>query len=464
MAVEVDDERITMHEVHRFPNRGVQLGETLHWDVLRIYDGVLDGLRAAGPVASVGVDGWAVDYGLLDRTGALLSNPVHYRDRRTEGLPESVHRSISAVDLYSRTGLQVQPFNTIYQLAAAAQSPIMAEARQLLLIPDLLGFWLTGVANAEITNASTTGLLDLRSRSWAYDLVERVGVAAELLPPIIEPGEIVGPLKPQVVADTRQTPGVQLVAVGSHDTASAVAAVPARDHQFAYVATGTWSLVGVELRAPVLTEASRAANFTNELGVDGTVRYLRNVMGLWLLQECLREWGDPPLEPLLAAAAREVPLRHMVDAGDVALLAAGDMPARLAAVCDNTSQSPPASRSAMVRCILDSLALAHALAIAEASNLSGQAVETVHIVGGGARNALLCQLTADACGRPVVAGPVEAAALGNALIQIRTMRNGLDDLSDLRAQVAANSELVRYQPHGDQRQWAEAAARVVSSK
>lgn len=460
MAVEVSSESTALVEVHRFPNGPVRVGDTLHWDILGLYRGVLDGLRAAGPVDSVGIDSWAVDYGLLDSTGALLGNPVHYRDARIDGVPAAVHAVVPAAELYAATGVQVLPFNTIYQLAASVGTPQLAAARRLLLVPDLLGHWLTGAVVSEVTNASTTGLLDPRTRTWATDVMRRVGIDPALFAPLVEPGTVVGELTSSVLAETGRTGPVPLVAVGSHDTASAVVGVPASSDRFGFVATGTWSLVGVELAAPVLTEASRAANFANELGVDGTVRFLRNVMGLWLLQECLREWGSPDLGLLLAAAAESPPLAAVIDAGDPAFIPPGDMPARIAAACVRTGQTEPVDRAATVRCVLDSLALAHRRALRAAAAITGRDLDVVHIVGGGARNALLCQLTADACGLPVLAGPVEAAAYGNALIQARALGVLSGDFADLRAVLRATVAPTRHEPTGDTFAWAAAEGRL----
>ncbi len=462
MAFDIEPGQVAFTEAHRFPNGPVRLGDTLHWDVLALYRGVLDGLRAAGPrLDAVGIDSWAVDYGLLDATGALLGNPVHYRDRRTDGVPEAVHARVPAAELYRVTGLQVLPFNTVYQLAAARGTPQLGAAERLLLIPDLLTNWLTGANVSEVTNASTTGLLDARTRTWSAELPARLDLPGRLLAPLVEPGTEVGLLHDHVLAETGLAGPVPVVAVGSHDTASAVVGVPAATRNFAYVATGTWSLVGVELDAPVLTEAGRAANFSNELGVDGTVRYLRNVMGLWLLQECLREWGDPDLEGLLDAAAAEPGPAAVVDAGDPAFIPPGNMPDRIAEACARTGQTPPPTPAATVRCVLDSLALAHRRAVRQAADLSGRQVDVVHVVGGGARNRLLCRLTADACGLPVVAGPVEAAAYGNALVQARALGVVTGGLPDLRALVRASTELVRYEPGGDARAWQAAEERLT---
>lgn len=478
IAGRFEDGRLRTEEVVRFPNGPVTVPAdgraSLHWDVLSLYAGVVGGLRrAAGPrgLASVGVDSWAVDYGLLDADGALLGNPVHYRDGRTDGAPERVFAHLPAERMYAVNGLQVQPFNTVFQLAAASGGAQLAAARDLLLVPDLLGYWLTGERVAELTNASTTGLVDVRERRWAdacLDLLEAgFGVAArDLLPGLVEPGTVVGALRggPEPGAGLGAAAGAPLVAVGSHDTASAVVAVPAATRRFAYVSSGTWSLVGVELEAPVRTEASRAANFTNELGVDGTVRYLRNVAGLWLLQESLRTWRERgrevDLADLLERTARVPALSCVVDVDDPRFLPPGDMPARIAAFAAETGQRPPEGEAEVARCVVDSLALAYRRAVRQAAELSGTDVEVVHVVGGGSRNALLCQLTADAVGLEVVAGPAEGAAIGNLLVQARAVGAVEGGLADLRRIVADSTEVGRYRPSGPGAPW-EAAERLL---
>ncbi|WP_421735077.1 rhamnulokinase [Cellulomonas sp.] len=460
----VGGDRVDLHEVNRFPNGPVRVGGALHWDVLGLYRGILDGLRAAtrevGALDGVGIDSWAVDYGLLDADGELLGNPFHYRDARTDGVPDTVFATIPAPELYARTGLQVQPFNTVFQLVAAQGTAALASARGMLLVPDLLGYWLTGVRVAEVTNASTTGLLDATTRTWALDVAAALGIAEGLLPPLRDAGELLG--------HTTLLGEVPVWTVGSHDTASAVVAVPATGADFAYISCGTWSLVGLELDRPVLTEASRAANFTNEAGVDGTVRYLRNVMGLWVLQESIRTWNEAglpaDLPDLLAAAARVPALTTVVDLDGPAFLPPGDMPSRIAAEAARTGQTPPQSQAETVRCILDSLALAYRRAVRQAADLAGRSIDVVHVVGGGVRNELLCQLTADATGLPVVAGPVEGAALGNVLVQARAAGVLSGSLADLRAVGARGLDLRRYQPGATggptDRQWAAAEGRV----
>ena len=509
IAGRVSASGVELHEVSRFPNEPVRAGGTLHWDILGLYRSVCSGLTAAAstfPLASVGIDTWGVDYGLLDAAGALVGNPVHYRDSRTEGVTVPVPDQT----LYAVTGIQRLPINTIYQLAAAAGTPALSAARTLLLIPDLLAYWLTGTIGAEVSNASTTGLLDVTTRTWALGLIGQAGIPAGIFPPLRQPGDLIGPITAGPAGAGSGAVGsgggghgqgafvsggaepVPLVAVGSHDTASAVVAVPASGPHFAYISSGTWSLVGLELDAPVLTEESRLANFTNEAGIDGTIRYLRNVTGLWLLQECARTWGvsvgsatgpatgpavgraagpmagpDPrasagPLDfgSLLAAAAAEDPLRYVFDADDPVFLPPGDMPARICSWLSARDLPTPGSPAQLVRCILDSLALGYRRALLDAQSLSGQHADVVHIVGGGSRNDLLCQLTADATGLPVVAGPAEATALGNVLVQARAFGAAPGGLDGLRALLRSSVRLRRFAPSGDGRDWAAAARRV----
>jgi sugar (pentulose or hexulose) kinase len=452
MAGQVSAAGVALHEVHRFANEPVTAGGTLYWDILRLLAEVRAGLEAAArqfPLASAGIDSWGVDFGLLDETGALLSNPVHYRDVRTAG----VRIPVPAAELYAVTGIQHLPFNTVYQLAA---TPMLRHAATMLLIPDLLVYWLTGQAGAEVTNASTTSLYDVRAQDWATGLIRKAGLPPRIFPPLRRPGEVIGPiLEPNGLGSP-----LPLIAVGSHDTASAVAGVPAEGPGFAYISSGTWSLAGVELDAPVLTEASRAANFTNETGIDGTIRYLRNLTGLWLLQESLRSWPEASLVSLLGEAARLPPLRFVIDPDDPVFLPPGDMPGRITSWLASRGEAIPAGPAETVRCILDSLALAYRRAIAQAQSLSGRHADVVHIVGGGARNELLCQLTADATGLPVIAGPAEATCFGNVLVQARALGAVPGDLAGMRALIRSTQPLRSYSPAGDRAAWASAAARL----
>jgi rhamnulokinase len=453
MAGRVSDSGIALHEVHRFGNQPVTAGGTLYWDILRLLAEVRAGLEAAArqfPLASAGIDSWGVDFGLLDETGALLGNPVHYRDVRTAG----VRIPVPAAELYAVTGTQHLPFNTVYQLAA---TPMLRHAATMLLIPDLLAYWLTGQVGAEVTNASTTSLFDVRAQAWATRLIEKAGLPPRIFPPLRRPGEVIGP----ILGPNGPGSPLPLIAVGSHDTASAVAGVPAEAPGFAYISSGTWSLAGVELDAPVLTPASRAANFTNETGIDGTIRYLRNVMGLWLLQESLRAWPGASLGSLLDEAARLPSLRFVIDPDDPVFLPPGDMPGRIAAWLGDRGEAVPAGPAETVRCILDSLALAYRRAIAEAQSLSGRHADVVHVVGGGARNELLCQLTADATGLPVIAGPAEATCFGNVLVQARALGAAPGDLAGMRALIRSTQPLRSFSPARDGgRAWASAAARL----
>jgi rhamnulokinase len=463
MAGSVGPGHLAIEEVRRFQNGAVRAAGTLYWDVLGLHREILAGLgqaHRAGALDGIGIDSWAVDYGLLDARGNLLGNPVHYRDARTEGVLERVVRTVPERELFDVTGLQQLPFNTLYQLVS--ESGRLDAASTMLLIPDLLAYWLTGQAGAEHTNASTTQLYDVRARTWATGLAERVGVPARLLPPLREPGERIGTLLPDLAAELA-LPELPVVAVGSHDTASAVVAVPAEPGaNFAYISSGTWSLVGLELDRPELGDAALAANFTNEGGVDGTIRFLRNVMGLWVLTETLRTWSArgerTELAEVLAEAAAAPPLAAVVDVDAPAFLPPGDMPARIAAACRATGQRPPETRGELVRCIVDSLALAYRRTVRQAARLAGRTVDVVHVVGGGARNTLLCQLTADACEVPVLAGPVEAAALGNVLVQARTLGADLPDLAAMRELIRRTQPLRRYTPSGGD--WAAAEARL----
>lgn len=464
MTATVGPGQLSLDEVHRFGNGPVRLGPTLYWDILALYQGTLAGIAAAGDVAAVGIDSWGVDYGLLDGTGALLANPVHHRDSRTDGIADLVRETVPDQELYDVTGLQQLPFNTLYQLVSERDTERFRVAERLLLVPDLLAYWLTGSVGVERTVASTTQLYDVRAGTWAADIAKRLDIPPRLLPPLRDTGDIIGPIRPGIAAESG-LPECPVVAVGSHDTASALVGTPAEPGaNFAFISSGTWSLAGVELDRPVLTGDAMRANFTNETGVDGTIRFLRNVMGLWVLSETLRTWqanGTPvELADVLRDAAAEPGLRAVVDINAPELLPPGDMPARVAAACRATGQRPPDTPAATVRCILDSLALAYRRTLRQAAELSGRPVDVVHIVGGGTRNELLSQLTADACGVPVLAGPGEAAALGNALVQARALGADLPDLAAMRALVRATHDVRRYEPTGSRAAWDDAEACV----
>ena len=440
--------------VHRFPNDAVRTPDGLHWNLLELYRQILLGLskalERAPELLSVGIDSWAVDYGLTDGN-RLVGNPFHYRDKRTAAGVRRVHRVVDHASLYARNGLQFQPFNTLYQLAVEQAAGQLVPGRTVLLLPDLLTSWLTGIRVAERTNASTTGLADLRSGAWDTDLMARLDLPPQLFPPLVDPGTVVGTLTPAVVEEVGATRPVAVVTVGSHDTASAVVAAPMTGRHAAYISSGTWSLVGVELDEPVLGEASRRANFTHERGVDGRIRYLRNVMGLWLLSESIRTWRrqgrEHDLAVLLEQARTVAGPVPVFDVNDPCLLPPGDMPARIATLCRAGPEPAPDGPVLFVRSIVESLALAYAEAVDTAERLSGVTVQTVHVLGGGSQNVLLCQLTADRTGRRVLAGPVEATAIGNVLIQARTAGLVSGSLEDLRALVARTFPPVEYRPN-----------------
>ena len=448
------DSGVSLETVHRFPNGVVELDGGLRWDFDALFAEVLAGLRAAvtaaaaqgETIASIGIDTWAVDYGLVNKAGELVAQPFSYRDDRSRAAVAPVHAKLDPARLYRTTGLQFLQFNTIYQLAAERN----LAGLKALLIPDLIAFLLTGVRRTEATNASTTGLFDAVAGEWATDFFTALGLRKDLFPPLIQPGEPYGYLLPDIAAALGLPRETTVVAVGSHDTASAVAAVPAQGENFAYISSGTWSLVGLELQQPVLTEASREANFTNERGVDGTIRYLRNVGGLWLLSECQRTWAgegfQPDLAALLSAAAALPAGGPQVNADDPYFIAPGDMPERIRAAVRRTGDVLPNEPAAITRCIMDSLAAAYARTITTAERLAGREVDVVHVVGGGSQNTLLCQLTANATGRPVIAGPVEATALGNVLIQARAAGAATGGLPLLRGIIAAGTDLRRYEP------------------
>jgi rhamnulokinase len=431
----------------------VQTIDGLHWNILELFRNAAAGIGAAAReepgLGSVGVDSWAVDYALL-RGGRMLGAPYHYRDERTASAVEATHSVVSPAELYAANGLQFLPFNTVYQLEAERRSGFLDLADTILLVPDLLSYWLTGARVAERTNASTTGLVDISTGEWNDHLIARLGLPRAVFPELVSPGTGLGQLLPSLAAELGIDHRVDVVAVGSHDTASAVVAVPATTPHFAYISCGTWGLVGVELEHPVLTEAGRLANFTNEGGVDGRVRYLHNVMGLWLLSETVRAWeksaGPIDLEALLAEAGAVTAEVSEFDANDPRFLAPGDLPSRIAEWMTEHDRPVPRDRAELVLSIIRSLAAAFADAVRSAAALSGTRVDVIHIVGGGSQNELLCQLTADRSGVRVLAGPVEATAIGNVLVQARASGLVTGSLEALRTLVATAFSPKAYEP------------------
>jgi len=451
----VGHDELRLVPVARFPNNPVRVIDGLHWNILELYRNVVVGLASAvreePDVRSIAVDSWAVDYALL-RGDRMLGAPYHYRDARTAAGVDATHTLVGPAELYAANGLQFLPFNTLFQLAADQLVGGLDQADSLLLVPDLVNFWLTGARRAEVTNASTTGLLDVHTTGWNDGLIERLGLPRHILPELVSPGATVGTLLPAVADEIGASRSLAVSAVGSHDTASAVVAVPATEGDFAYISSGTWSLVGVELEHPVVSEAARVAGFTNEGGVDGRIRFLQNVSGLWLLSESVRTWergGEQiDLPTLISAAAAVTTPVAVFDAGDPRFIAPGDMPARIAEWCTEHGVPAPRSRAEVTRSILESLADAYARSLESASTLSGAGIRAIHVVGGGSQNALLCQLTADRTGLPVLAGPSEATAIGNVLVQARAQGIVAADssLEALRALVARAFPPMRYTP------------------
>jgi rhamnulokinase len=470
MLARFDGRAFTLTELQRFDNGPVQSPEGLFWDAPRLFDALRAALRACRTasiqLAGVGIDTWGVDFALLDGDGRLLAPPRHYRDPRNLPAMQAALERLGRARIYAATGIQFMPFNTVFQLCAEAAAPhgVLPAARRLLFMPDLLTYWLTGTQQTEPTIASTSQALTASTRDWDHALLAELGLPAQIFPTIRPTGTLAGPLCAPALDDLGQ-PAVPVVLTASHDTASAVAAVPTTGDDWAYISSGTWSLVGVELPAPLISPATQAANFTNEAGFAGTTRFLKNVAGLWLLQECRRCWRDAghawSFDELHAMAAAAPPWQALIDPDDPRFAPPGDMPARIVAACEERGQPVPPTPAALVRCILDSLALRYAEVLESAAALTGRTLRTVHVVGGGSRNHLLNELIAGATGRRVVTGPVEATALGNAAVQAIAV-GALPDLAAARRAIAASVDLRTYEPPADattQRAWATARRR-----
>ena len=450
-------DRLDVREIHRFTNVPLRSGEGLHWDIERLFDDVLAGAARAteaGPLDSLGIDTWAVDYGLLDASGALLGAPFHYRDARTGGVAERIAATLTPAFQYARTGIAQLPFNTLYQLCAErAAGQRLQNASTLLMIPDLLHYWLCGTRAMERTNASTTGALGLDGR-WATDLLEPLGLSAALFADLVPPGTRLGRARERRAAAAGLSDTV-VVAPATHDTASAVAGLPiapqAAGDAAAFISCGTWSLLGIERAAPLATEAARVAGFTNETGVAGTTRFLTNIMGLWIVQECRRVWASAVPqqdEAFWAAVAAQTPTGSVIDVDDPALLNPADMPRALAAQLRRNEEAPVVEPLRLIRAVCEGLALRYRAALREAQSLAEIRVRTLHLVGGGARSTLLCRLTADACEMPVIAGPSEATGYGNLLVQL-IAAGSVRDLAQGRELVRTSAALAHYEPQSE---------------
>lgn len=457
-----DGRRLTLDVVHRFANGGVPTLDQFHWDILRLHGEILAGMRKAaheqGDLASVGIDTWGVDFGLLGRDGSLLGNPRHYRDPHTEGILEQAFAVVPRLEIYRRTGIQFMRFNSLYQLLALkrARAPQLDGAETFLMIADLLHYWLTGVKVVEYSNASTTQMLDPATRRWALDLVRSFDLPEKILGTIVAPGTVLGPLRAAVASQTGLPP-LPVIAPATHDTGSAVAAVPARGTSWAYISSGTWSLMGAEIREPLTHARALEYNFTNEGGVGGTIRLLKNIMGLWLVQECRRTWENAgtayTYEQLMHLAAEAAPFASVLNPDHESFVLPQRMPEAIADYCRRTGQSAPATPGATVRAALEALAYRYRWVLERLEELTGQRLDVIHVVGGGCQNTLLCQLTADACNRPVVAGPVEATAIGNVLVQMIGL-GLIANLDEARAIVRESFETRTFTPQSPER-WHE---------
>ena len=474
MLAQLDGERIALSEVHRFANGAVRLADGLHWDVLRIWAEVKNSLAQAicqcgGSLASIGIDTWGVDFALLDRAGALLGNPYHYRDGRTDGMLEEAFARMPRAQVYGRTGIEPAQFATLYQLLSMviSRSPVLDVADTFLTTPDLLNYWLTGAKGCEFTIASTTQCLNPHLMNWDHGLLEQMGIPTRIFPPVIQPGTELGTLLPYVAEEVGLGHGGPIVvAPACHDTASAAAAVPAERPGSAWISSGTWSVVGTELSEPIIDDRTLAYRLASEGGVCGTFFLCLNVMGLWIVQECRRVWasqGEPlSYAELTKLAEHATPFQAIIDPDDAEFFKPGDMPARIQSYCQHTSQAMPESKGAIVRCVLESLALKYRWALERLEEVVSHRLDPLHIVGGGTQNRLLNQLTADATGRLVLTGPVEATALGNVVMQALALGQ-IGSLQEGRGLIRRSFPLERYEPRTQvQGEWDEAYERMAS--
>lgn len=470
-----DGNRLTLSAIHRFPNHPVRLPDALHWDVLGLWAEIKQGIalarqRSGANLSSIGLDTWGVDFGLLDHTGALVGNPYHYRDSRTDGMMEAAFARVPRVEIFAQTGIQFMPINTLYQLVAMVQNraPALEIAQTFLTIPDLFNYWLTGRKVCEFSNATTTQCYNPLARTWALPLLSRLGIPTHIFPEIVQPGTVLGDLRPGLAAEVGLAGVVPVIAPACHDTGSAVAAVPATGQDFAWISSGTWSIVGTEVPEAVVNEQSLAFNFTNEGGVNNTFRLSKNVAGLWIVQECRRAWArqgeEQSYAELTALAAQAAPFQVLIDPDDLLFLKPSEpgdeMPQRVRSRCGATGQPVPESKGALLRCVLESLALKYRWVLEKLETIMGRRLAPIHLMGGGTQNELLCQFTADATGRQVVAGPVEATAIGNLVVQ--AMALGLvGSLQEGRELIRRSFDVTVYEPAAAREPWEAAYARLA---
>ncbi len=460
MIATLKNGKIEMKEIHRFANDPVLVGKRLSWDILRLYHEIKQGIVLAvqdGGFDAIGIDTWGVDFGLINRHGELIGNPANYRDTRTEGMPEEVYKIVSEQEIYSTAGIQKMNFNTLYQLyyLAKYRPEALNEAETFLMIPDLFAYFLTGKKRLEYTNASTTNILDAKSKTINKELLERLGIKSDIFPEMIFPGETYGNLLPEI-CDELHCESVPVIAVPTHDTASAVYAVPTKEKDYAYISCGTWSLFGTVVDEPILSEESRKIGFTNEGAYDGKIRYLRNIMGLWLIQQSRGEWKRQGLnvsfDEMENSARAAEPFKCFVNPDAVDFVAPGNMPKRVTEFCRRTGQFVPESMGEVLRCIYQSLAMKYRLAIEEMQKITGKKYECIYMIGGGIKDKLLCQLTADACGIKVMAGPVEATVTGNIVTLFNAF--GLIENEEQTKDIIINSTDIKTFLPQDTEKWA----------
>ncbi len=454
MIAELKDGKITTKEIHRFANDPVLVGRRLSWDILRLFHEIKQGIVLAvqdGGFDSIGIDTWGVDFGLIDEHGELIGNPANYRDTRTEGMPEEVFKIIPEKDIYSVAGTQRMSFNTLYQLyyLSKYRPDTLAQAKTFLMIPDLFAYFLTGEKRLEYTNASTTNMLNAETKQIDYGMLEKLGIRTDIFPKMIFPGETYGMLLPEICEELH-CKSVPVIAAPTHDTASAVCAVPTTSKDYAYISCGTWSLIGTVIDNPITTETSCNVGFTNEGAYDGKIRYLRNIMGLWLIQQSRGEWKRQGLNVSfdeMENSAREAePFKCFVNPDAADFVAPGNMPSRVVEFCRKTGQYVPQNMGEILRCIYQSLAMKYRAAIAEMEKLTGQKYECIHMIGGGIKDKLLCQMTADACGMRVVAGPVEATVTGNIINQLMAFGLIMDD-SEAKQIIINSTDIKTFTPN-----------------
>lgn len=461
---EFDGQKLQMKEVHRFSNDPVRLPDGLHWDILRLFHEIKQGILKCvaqnnADLAGIGIDTWGVDFGLLGKSGELLGNPYHYRDERTHGMIEKAYEKMDKTALFVRTGSQFQPFNTIYQLLSMVvnNSPVLEKAQTMLLLPDLFDYFLCGEKASEFTIVSTTQLYDPKQKDWAWDVIDAMGIPRRIFTPITSAGTIRGKLMPSVAEElfVRQIP---IIAVASHDTGSAVAAVPYKEQNAAFLSSGTWSLIGIETPEPIMSPKVLQYNLTNEGCANGTFRLLKNIAGLWIIQECKRFWDKEgtieDYDQLTQRAYQADAFKAFIDPDDELFYSPGNMPEKVQQFCQQTGQCVPQSKGEIIRCVLESLALKYRTALQEIEETAGHSIDVIHIVGGGTQNKALCQFTADATHRPVIAGPVEATAIGNLLVQAIALGE-IKDMSEARDIIRRSFPTEEYLPK-DNELWDEA--------